>query len=302
LFSNLFTPLCSPDPDGYSGGSLPTPPDGLRPDRIEHPRANITVDGPAASGKTTLALRMAEEKNYRLVDTGAYYRALGLLAVREGLELKELSEPNPPEALRKRVIEIAQEMKVEPGEIIEVEVKKPDSERSDREKFLKVTLNGEDVTAELHNRDTSQAASLVAPIKEVREAINNAIKKEYLSNGGVVLVGRACAVEFADCVNLNVFLDASPEKRAERRLHQYTGIPIDQIDTQSPDYQEYLREIQERDARDRDRLGIPSKKGPSIKFNTDLGEPDILFNQVCMMADTIEIELEPRQGQEGDRE
>lgn len=144
----------------------------------------IAIDGPAGSGKSTVARRVAAELGLRYMDSGAMYRSVGLLWL--------ASPARDPAAL-------AQAAEIEPGE--------------------RVLLDGRDVTAEIRTPQVSEAASRVAAKPEVRKALV-AKQRELLADGDWVAEGRDMATVVAPEAPLKLYLDASPQERARRRAKE----------------------------------------------------------------------------------
>jgi CMP/dCMP kinase len=144
----------------------------------------IAIDGPAGSGKSTVARRVAAELGLRYMDSGAMYRSVGLLWL--------ASPARDPAAL-------AQAAEIEPGE--------------------RVLLDGRDVTAEIRTPQVSEAASRVAAKPEVRKALV-AKQRELLADGDWVAEGRDMATVVAPEAPLKLYLDASPQERARRRARE----------------------------------------------------------------------------------
>ena len=166
----------------------------------------IAVDGPAASGKGTLARRLAARYGLRHLDTGLVYRAVGLKVLREGLD--------PVAAAR--VVTLA------------------DLERP-----------------ELRSEAVGEAASKVAAIPEVRTALRALQRRFAETPPGAVLDGRDIGTVVFPDAGAKIFVDASPELRAERRHRELLERGVASI------YSRVLQDMRERDARDRGRAVAP---------------------------------------------
>jgi cytidylate kinase len=151
----------------------------------------VAIDGPAGAGKSTVARASARALGFTYLDSGAMYRAVGLMTSRHG----------GPAAER------AEELDIRLGE--------------------RVLANGEDVTDEIRTPAVSEAASMVATDPEVREAL---VKKqrELLSSGDWVAEGRDIGTVVAPDAEVKVFLTASPEERARRRAAEL-GTDVDTV-------------------------------------------------------------------------
>ncbi len=154
----------------------------------------ITIDGPAGTGKGTLARSLAEKLNIANVDSGSLYRAFGLYAIRMGLE------PTDIEKLETALSEV------------EIELKEVDGR-------LLPHLNGENVEGDIRNEDVARTTSKFASIKQVREYI--AVRQRRLAEGrNVIMEGRDIGSSVFPDAELKIFLNADVEERANRRYKQ----------------------------------------------------------------------------------
>ena len=144
-------------------------------------KLTIAIDGPAGSGKSTVARRVAAMLGYVYLDSGAMYRAVALLW---------LADPERAPS------EIARTARIDPGE--------------------RVTVNGRDVSLEIRSERVSRAASQLAADADVRKALV-ARQRELLASGGWVAEGRDIATVVAPDAELKVFLTAEDSERARRR-------------------------------------------------------------------------------------
>jgi 3-phosphoshikimate 1-carboxyvinyltransferase len=190
----------------------------------------IAIDGPAGSGKGTVAQRVAERLGYRYLDSGALYRLVAVAAMRRGVPFETETD----------VIRLADAL---------------DCEFSGG----RVRLDGEDVTDEIRTEAASAGASRVAAVPAVRAALLER-QRRFRQAPGLVADGRDMgSVVFPDAA-LKVFLTASAEARAARRHKQLMekGISVS-IDT-------LLRDLRERDARDAERAVAPLRATPDAKL------------------------------------
>jgi CMP/dCMP kinase len=196
----------------------------------------ITIDGPAGVGKTSLAERLAEALGYHVYDTGALYRAATLLAARAGM-----ADVRPEdEATIVRLIAGA-----------DIHVGPPRDAASEPV----VTINGEDVTADLRAPAVNGLVSAVSQLPGVRDALL-AVQRQAASAGGVIMVGRDMGTVVVPDADLKLYLDADARVRAERRARQLAERgrprPIAEI----------MREEAERDRLDSNRAVAPLRPAP----------------------------------------
>ncbi|UXI02243.1 (d)CMP kinase [Photobacterium sp. TY1-4] len=185
----------------------------------------ITVDGPSGAGKGTLCMLLAEKLGWKLLDSGAIYRVLALAAIHHGVDLES------EDALVPLAAHLDVEFKAE-GELV------------------KVILEGEDVSGELRKEETGNAASKVAALPRVREALLRR-QRAFSEAPGLVADGRDMGTVVFPGAEVKVFLDASAHERAIRRMNQLQQKGLD------VKFDSLLNEIQERDDRDRNRAVAP---------------------------------------------
>jgi cytidylate kinase len=181
----------------------------------------IAIDGPAASGKGTVAQGVARALAFNYLDSGALYRLVALAALQKGLDLGDADALG---ALARAL----------PAEFDDA----------------RILLDGKPVQAEIRTEPVSAAASRVAVHAQVREALFER-QRAFRSPPGLVAEGRDMGTVVFPDARLKVFLTASAEARAERRYKQLMEKGL------SATIETLLREIQERDARDRSRASAP---------------------------------------------
>lgn len=186
----------------------------------------VAIDGYSSCGKSTIAKALAKYAGYTYVDTGAMYRAIGLYTLRQGLT-------GPADI-------IAALPQIEVG-FIQVDGAQH------------VTLNGEDVEASIRTLEVGNRASEISQIKEVR-AFLVAQQQKMGEAKGIVMDGRDIGTVVFPNAELKLFLTASPEVRAQRRFDELVE------KGQQPDYDEVLKDVNERDYRDTHRAESPLRQ------------------------------------------
>jgi len=231
------------------------------------PKLTIAIDGPAGSGKSSVARRVAAMLGYSYLDSGAMYRALALKALRHRVALEDESRL---EALAKETH-------------IELRPPRPEQEAAGAKNC--VFLDGADVTQEIRAREVAQAASRLATIAGVRRVLV-AEQQRAGVGGGVVMEGRDIGTVVFPNAELKVFLDASPEEREERRWreHQEKG--------EKMTLAEVFDEVIERDCRDRERKVSPLVRAADAVLvdNTAMGIEETA-RLIVMLAQDREREL-----------
>ncbi len=160
--------------------------------------STIAIDGPAASGKSTLAKELAGELGYLYFDTGVMYRAVTLAALRKAIPVED----------ERRVSAIARELNLDV---------RPPSGGDGRQ--YDVIMDGEDVTWEIRSPEVDRNVSQVSMYAGVREAMTKR-QREIGSRGEVVMVGRDIGTVVLPDADLKIFLDASVRARARRRYEE----------------------------------------------------------------------------------
>jgi cytidylate kinase len=195
-------------------------------------KLTIAIDGPAGSGKSSVARLVAERLGYHYLDSGAMYRALALKALQRKVPLDNEGQ------LEKLA-----------GET-HIELKPPTPEQEKSGSKNRVFLDGVEVTDAIRTAEVSQGSSRLATTAGVRRVLVTEQQRAG-AGGGVVMEGRDIGTVVFPHAELKIFLDASPEVRAERRWkeHQEKG--------EAMTLGEVLEEVCYRDRRDRERRVSP---------------------------------------------
>jgi CMP/dCMP kinase len=212
------------------------------------PRLTIAIDGPAGSGKSTVARRVAALLGYLYLDSGAMYRAVALKALKSSVSLEDDAHL---EALTRET---------------HIELKSPTPQQESDGLKNRVFLDGVEVTYEIRTGVVAQAASRLATVAGVRKVLV-AEQQRAGQGGGVVMEGRDIGTVVFPQAELKIFLEAAPEARAHRRWleHEEKGEHLT--------LEEVLLEVRERDTRDRERKVSPLvRAGDAVLIdNTAMG-------------------------------
>lgn len=193
--------------------------------------STVAIDGPAASGKSTLGYHLAQKLDYLFLDTGVLYRAVTWGVLDQDISTEDEAQ----------VASLAQTM--------EIEVKPP-SESDGRQ--CTVIVEGKDVTWELRSPEVDQAVSPVSAYGGVRDALTRRMR-EIASSGNVIMVGRDIGTVVIPDADLKLYVVASASERAHRRHKQL------ETKGKSVSYHEVLISIKRRDRIDSSRQTAPLK-------------------------------------------
>ena len=196
-------------------------------------RIVVAIDGPAGAGKSTIARRIAARMGFLYIDTGAMYRAVALWAQRLGTSLDD--HLNLEQLAKAADIEL-------------------------RSNPLGVVLNGEDITELIRNPEISQAASKASAIPGVRRAL---VEKQRAMGAvtSIVMEGRDIGTVVFPEAEIKIFLDAAAEVRARRRLEELQAKGQSDLTLEA-----VLKDINERDTRDRTRGEAPLMQAPDAEY------------------------------------
>jgi cytidylate kinase len=192
----------------------------------------IAIDGPAGAGKSTVAKGLAVRLGFLYIDTGAMYRAVALWALRTGTQLTDMH--------RLEQLALASHIELTDG-------------------GKRVILNGEDITESIRTQELSDAASKVSAVPAVRRAL---VEKQrgMGAQQSSVMEGRDIGTNVFPDAQVKIYLDASVEVRAARRL---SDLKAKQIETS---LDQVAREIRERDLRDSTRGEAPLRQAEDAAY------------------------------------
>lgn len=201
---------------------------------------NVAIDGPAGAGKSTISRAAAKASGFIYVDTGALYRAIGVNALRKGIDTKDKS------AVAATLSDISVDIVFENGE-------------------QKVLLNGENVSSEIRTPPASMAASDVSAVPEVRAFLFD-LQRDIAKRNNCIMDGRDIGTVVLPDAQVKIFLTASPEARAMRRYKELIEKGSD------VEYKDVLEDLIQRDYNDSHREIAPLKPAEDgvILDTTDL--------------------------------
>ena len=216
-------------------------------------QSSIAIDGPVASGKTSVGKCVAERLGYRFLDTGIMYRAVTLVAIEQGTDLEdEDSLTALAESLDMRLVADA---------------------GGDR-----LMVNGSDVTGHLRDAKVERGVSLVASVSGVRSALVRQ-QRAIAEEGLIVMVGRDIGTVVLPDASVKVYLEASPPVRARRRYSEMES------SGRAPDYQQLERDVVRRDDIDSRRADSPMRPAQdAVRIETDDLSVEEVANAILEVA------------------
>ena len=217
----------------------------------------IAIDGPAASGKSTVGKRVAEKLGFLLFDTGALYRAVTLAALRRGIPIEDEA----------RISDLARTVHIE---LIPADA-------ADGRSYT-VLVDGEDVTWAIRGEEVDARVSAVSAYPGVREALKQQ-QRRIARQGRVVMAGRDIGTVVFPEAPLKVYLDASPQVRAQRRCEELRARGED------ADFEEILAAVRRRDAIDSTRTTAPLRiADDAVIIDTDHMDVDEVVDAIVQLA------------------
>ncbi len=209
----------------------------------------ITIDGPAAAGKSTVGKQVAQKLGFLFFDTGALYRAVTLAALQRGIPIEDESQV---EALARTI-----------------RIDLVPATQADGRPYT-VLIDGQDVTWALRSDPVNAHVSTVSAYPGVRQALK-AQQRRIAQQGRVVMAGRDIGTVVFPEAGLKIYLDASPEVRARRRCQEM------EARGEKPDYQAVLASVRHRDKIDSTRATAPLRiPDDAVVIHTD----DMTIEQV----------------------
>jgi CMP/dCMP kinase len=217
----------------------------------------IAIDGPAASGKSTIGLRLAEALGYIFFDTGVMYRAVTWLALERGIDVHDEAA----------VTALAEETQIDVAP----------ASRSDG-RACDVLVNGRDITSETRTRKVDANVSIIAAYRGVRKALSQQ-QRRVGRRGKIVMVGRDIGTVVLPEADLKIYLDATAEERARRRYDEIIA------HGGNTDYEGILKRVMERDRIDSTRDVAPLKAAEdAVVLDSDKLNADEVFEQILALV------------------
>jgi len=220
----------------------------------------ITIDGPSGAGKGVIAHRLAKKLGFHILDSGALYRLIGLAARNNQIALEDEAG----------LAVLAREMSVD---FIATD---------DQQEPIRILLENQDVTLLIRSDQAGTDASLVAPIRVVREAIKD-LQRDFKKAPGLIADGRDMGTVVFKDAPIKIYLTASAEARAERRYKQLKDKDID------VSLHALFQSIQERDDRDMNRKVAPLKPAPDAVLidSTEIDIDEVFARVLAVVEKTL---------------
>ncbi len=217
----------------------------------------IALDGPAASGKSTLGRTLADSLGYLFFDTGIMYRAITWIALQHDMNLRDETA----------ITELAQNA--------QIDIRPPSK---DDGRACDVVIGEKDVTWDMRGDDVDANVSVVSAYAGVRQALSEHQRRIGL-RGKVVMVGRDIGTVVLPEADLKIYLDASAEERAKRRYEEIIARG------ENADYDEILRKVIERDRIDSTRAVAPLRPAAdAVIIDSDKMDAAQVFNHVLELC------------------
>ena len=218
-------------------------------------RLNIGIDGPVGAGKSTVADAVAARLGILHLDTGAMYRALGLTAIRHGIDLQD----------EKAIVALCGSLKISV------------SHETDGQHTW---VEGEDVTGLIRTQEVGMAASTVSRYADVRKAMVR-LQQQLAAETDMLLDGRDICTTVLPNATAKIYLTASAEERARRRF-----LELQKKGSTEP-YEQVLKEVRERDEQDMNRPVEPLRQAEDAVLvdSTNLGFDEVVDRIITIVEE-----------------
>lgn len=222
----------------------------------------ITIDGTSGVGKGTLTSKLAIALNYQMLDSGSLYRIVGLFAHQNQLLTANLTQ----EELENRLETLTNSLTIQ------------FSQATNENEHIQIVVNGQDVSQIIRTEQVGEYASKIAIFAKVRNALLN-LQRNMATPQGLVADGRDMGTVIFPQADLKIYLTASAQKRAERRVKQLQNAG------KSADFDEILKQIIARDERDSNRSVAPLKPAAdAVVIDTSDIDAKAVFAQVWQLC------------------
>lgn len=210
----------------------------LRPDiSLKENPISVAIDGPAGSGKSTVATIIAKELSFTYLDTGAMFRAIAYYCLENNIDSNDFSK------VSEKLNDINISLEFKAG-------------------IQQVYLNENNITEKIRTQEISKISSIIAKIPEVREKLL-IMQRNIAKDKNIIMDGRDIGTNVLPNANVKIYLDADIEERAKRRCNEIS------LKGETFDYEKIVSEIKERDKEDKNREIAPLKKAKdAISINT----------------------------------
>lgn len=234
----------------------------------------ITIDGPSGAGKGTIAYRLAEYFGFNLLDSGALYRIVGLLAFKQGILTDEILRgglQGSGDEFESQVADLTNSLSL-------------DFVINQNTKTVEIMIDGKPLADDIRNETVGAYASKVATLPSVRNALIK-VQRDMAGRSGLVADGRDMGTVIFPQASAKIFLTASSVARAERRVQQliHSG--------KTADYERILADINARDEQDKNRAVAPLKAATDalIIDSSDLGIEEVFERCVAFVTQKINL-------------
>lgn len=230
----------------------------------------VAIDGPAGAGKSTVARGVADRLGYLYIDTGAMYRAIAWKVIQADVPISD----------HQAIVSLAVKT--------EVSLATVDGEQH-------VFADGEDISQAIRTPEATRASSPVSAIAGVRKRLVE-LQRSMASEGGVVMEGRDIGTVVFPNAEVKVFLTASADERARRRVLQMKEMGIE------AEHEKIASEMRERDLRDSSRADAPLMQAPdAVLLDTDGMSVEQVIDAVVAIHDE-KVDHETTKGRKRERE